>query len=58
MSDRRAVVVTSERCVERVIGKRMAEKAEAEAAEKVCNKQIQVSNFGLLQNLSEVNLVV
>ena len=44
--------------VERVSGKKMVAKAVVEAEERIQNKQIQVSNFGLLWILSEVNSVV
>ena len=44
--------------VERVIEKKMAEKAVTEAAVRIHNKQIQVSSFGLLWISLEVNSVV
>ena len=44
--------------VERVAGKKMAAKAVAAAVERIQNKQIQMSNFWLLQFSLEVNSVV
>jgi len=56
--DKLAVEEALELVVERVIGKKMAGKVVTEAVERIHNKQIQVSSFGLLWISLEINSVV
>jgi len=58
VSDKEVVEEASKLVVERVAGKKMAAKAVAAAVERIQNKQIQMSNFWLLQFSLEVNSVV